>query len=254
MTDLTTRGAMDPRQASSNGGLVVRDLQVAYGPARALSGISLAVKGGTTLALLGVNGSGKSTFGRAVSGLIPATGGQIFFDGAEITGRAPHHVSRLGLRYIPEGRGIFPGLSVADNLRQAVLKQSKDDQKRAIDDTFDVFPVLAQRRDQRSGSMSGGEQQMLAISIAMIAGPRLIIADEMSLGLAPKMVSAVFDSLGRARAAGITIILIEQFIHRALEFADECAIFNRGHVRWNGPAQAAGREILDGYLGETSSA
>ncbi|UIX29263.1 ABC transporter ATP-binding protein [Streptomyces sp. GQFP] len=252
---MSTVATYDPAAASessANGGLVLRDLTVTYGTAQALFDVSLEVKGGTTLAVLGVNGAGKSTLGRALSGLVPVSGGRIHFDGADITGLAPHRVSRAGLRYIPEGRGIFPGLSVADNLRQAVLQLGKADRKNAIDETFEVFPVLAQRRSQRAGSMSGGEQQMLAMSLSLVAGPRLIIADEMSLGLAPKMVNVVFESLERARSAGITIILIEQFIHRALAFADDCAIFSRGRVTWSGPARTAGKEVLDSYLGEAT--
>lgn len=240
------------RETSAKGGLVLRDLKVAYGTAQALFGVSLAVRGGTTLAVLGVNGAGKSTLGRAVAGLIPVASGRIHFDGADITGLAPHRVSQAGLRYIPEGRGIFPGMSVADNLRQAALKLGKADRGLAIEETFDVFPVLAQRRGQRAGSLSGGEQQMLAMSLSLVSGPRLIIADEMSLGLAPKMVNVVFDSLQRARSAGITIILIEQFIHRALAFADDCAIFSRGRVSWSGPAGIASQAVLDRYLDEAT--
>jgi branched-chain amino acid transport system ATP-binding protein len=254
MNETSTNTWTDPRAASAHGGLVFDDVRVDYGPAYGLHGLTLTVTGGTAFAILGVNGSGKSTFGRAASGLVPVRDGQIYFDGNNITGKSPQQVSRLGLRYIPEGRGIFPGMSVSDNLRQAVLRLSKGEQKRAIADTFDLFPVLAQRRDQRSGTMSGGEQQMLAMSLALIAKPRLIIADEMSLGLAPKMVTEVFDSLQRAKDTGITIVLIEQFIHRALAFADDCAIFHRGQTSWAGRAEDAGPGVLDSYLGETSSA
>jgi branched-chain amino acid transport system ATP-binding protein len=252
MSTATTSDRTAAGGAGSNGGLVLQDLTVSYGTAQALVDVSLEVKGGTTLAVLGVNGAGKSTLGRALSGLVPVTDGRILFDGSDITGLAPHRVSRAGLRYIPEGRGVFPGLSVADNLRQAVLQLGKADRKSAIDETFEVFPVLARRRGQRAGSMSGGEQQMLAMSLSLVAGPRLIIADEMSLGLAPKMVNVVFESLERARKAGITIILIEQFIHRALAFADEAAIFSRGRVTWSGPARTAGKGVLDSYLGEAA--
>jgi branched-chain amino acid transport system ATP-binding protein len=254
MSDVDTSDPAAARAASASGGLVLHDLTVTYGTAQALLGVSLVVRGGSTLAVLGVNGAGKSTLGRAVSGLIPVTSGRIYFDGADITGSEPHRVSRAGLRYIPEGRGIFPGLSVADNLRQAVLSVDKRDRKRAIEEIFDVFPVLSGRRSQRAGSLSGGEQQMLAMSLSLVVSPRLIIADEMSLGLAPKMVNVVFESLERARAAGITIILIEQFIHRALAFAGDCAIVGRGRVSWSGPAGAAGREVLERYLGESRPA
>ncbi|MEV8546845.1 ABC transporter ATP-binding protein [Streptomyces sp. NPDC051572] len=253
MSTGTTNDPTAASDTSANGGLVLQDLTVTYGTAQALFDVSLEVEGGTTLAVLGVNGAGKSTLGRALSGLIPVTSGRIHFNGADITGLAPHRVSQAGLRYIPEGRGIFPGLSVADNLRQAALQLGgKADRKRAVDEVFEVFPVLGQRRDQRAGSMSGGEQQMLAMSLSLVSGPRLIIADEMSLGLAPKMVNVVFASLERARSAGITVILIEQFIHRALDFADDCAIFSRGRVTWRGSARTASKEVLDSYLGEAT--
>jgi branched-chain amino acid transport system ATP-binding protein len=254
MTTTTVRSAEELCAASANGGLVFDRVRADYGTARALHGLSVEITAGTAFAILGVNGAGKSTFGRVAAGLVPVTEGHVYFDGAEITGLSPQKVSRAGLRYIPEGRGIFPGLSVSDNLRQAALRLGKARQREAIGEMYDVFPVLSERREQRAGSMSGGEQQMLAMSMALVAGPRLMIADEMSLGLAPKMVSEVFSSLQRAKDAGITIVLIEQFIHQALAFADDCAIFNRGVATWVGPADEAGPGVLDSYLGETSSA
>jgi branched-chain amino acid transport system ATP-binding protein len=246
--------APEPRQASAGGGLVLDDVRVAYGAAGALHGLSLTVPGGAGLAILGVNGAGKSTFGRAASGLVPVSGGRIYFDGADITGLPPQRVSRLGLRYIPEGRGVLTGLSVADNLRHAALVLPRAEQRRAVAEMCDLFEVLGRRRDQRSGSLSGGEQQMLALALALIARPKLVIADEMSLGLAPKVVTAVLESLERAKDAGITVVLIEQFVHRALAFADRCAIFDRGRVTWTGSAAEAGPGVLSAYLGETSSA
>lgn len=253
MSSPTTAEPTTPAQASANGGLLVQDLKVGYGTSRALFGVTFSARGGSTLAVLGVNGSGKSTFGRAVSGLVPVTSGRIYFDGADLTGRATHQVSRAGLRYIPEGRGIFPGLTVNDNLKQSLMPVARSERAQALHDTFEAYPVLWQRRAQRAGSMSGGEQQILAMSLALMSRPRLIIADEMSLGLAPTMVNAVFDSLERARSSGVTVILIEQFIHRALAFADDCVILNRGRVGWTGAAEAAGTEVLDRYLGETSA-
>ncbi|MEU4245334.1 ABC transporter ATP-binding protein [Actinoplanes sp. NPDC026619] len=238
---------------TADGGLLVQDLKVGYGTSQALFGATFNARGGSTLAVLGVNGSGKSTFGRAVAGLVPITGGRIYFDGTDITGLSPHRISRAGLRYIPEGRGIFPGLTVNDNLKQALMPVGRGERGQALHDIFETYPVLFQRRSQRAGSMSGGEQQILAMSLALMSRPKLIIADEMSLGLAPKMVSAVFDSLERARSTGITVILIEQFIHRALAFADDCVILNRGTVGWFGEAGSAGTEVLDRYLGETSA-
>ncbi|WP_261566067.1 ABC transporter ATP-binding protein [Frankia gtarii] len=240
---------------SETGGLIVEDLNVRYGPAQALFGVSLSAGGGRVLAVLGANGAGKSTLGRAVSGLIPVTSGRVCFDGKDVTGWAPHRVRRAGLTYIPEGRGVFPGLSVLENLRMAVGQlDGRTARQDAITRAVDLFPVLGRREHQRAGSLSGGEQQMLAMARALAVKPRLIVADEMSLGLAPIMVNAVFDGLGKARDEGITIVLIEQFVHRALAFADDCIVLSRGVVGWSGPAKDAGQEVLDRYLGEATAA
>jgi branched-chain amino acid transport system ATP-binding protein len=210
----------------------------------------LEVAPGSVLAVLGANGAGKSTLARSVSGLVPASTGTVTFDGTEITGHQAHKIRKLGLTYIPEGRGIFPGLSVVDNLRMAVGQEKRGDRADAIDRSIDLFPVLGTRRSQRAGSLSGGEQQMLALARALAVPPRLIIADEMSLGLAPLVAETVFESLDTARKSGITIVLIEQFVHRALAIADSCIILTRGQVGWSGAAGEAQQEVLDRYLGE----
>ena len=158
--------------------LTVTDLDVRYGSSRALFGVSVSVEPGTVLAVLGANGAGKSTLARAVSGLVPSTSGRVFFDGQEITGQPAHRIRKLGLTYIPEGRGIFPGLSVVDNLRMAVGQESRHERASAIDRAIDRFPVLGQRRTQRAGSLSGGEQQMLALSRAYVAEPATVLLDE----------------------------------------------------------------------------
>ena len=239
---------------SDQTGLVVDGLEVRYGPSQALFGISFEVKGGTVMAVLGPNGAGKSTLGRAVSGLVPPSAGHVRFNGQDITRWAPHRVRRAGLTYIPEGRGIFPGLSVVDNLRMSTRQLGGRTERQAgIDRAIEMFPILGSRQGQRAASLSGGEQQMLAMARALVVDPQIIIADEMSLGLAPLMVDQVFESLQKARDSGITIILIEQFIHRALAFADTCVILSRGLVGWTGPAKAAGQEVLDRYLGEAAS-
>jgi branched-chain amino acid transport system ATP-binding protein len=230
--------------------LEVEDLDVRYGPSQALFGVSLRVAPGSVAAVLGANGAGKSTLARTVSGLVPAAAGRVIFDGTTISGRSTHLIRKLGLTYIPEGRGIFPGLSVIDNLRMAVAQEKRGGRADAIDRAIGLFPVLGQRRTQRAGSLSGGEQQMLALARALAVPPRLIIADEMSLGLAPIVAESVFRSLQEAAQSGITIVLIEQFVHRALALADSCVILTRGRVGWSGPANEAGKEVLDRYLGE----
>jgi branched-chain amino acid transport system ATP-binding protein len=230
--------------------LQVRDLDVSYGASRALFGVSFGVEAGTVLAVLGANGAGKSTLARAVSGLVAPAAGRVTFDGHDITGLPAHRIRKLGLTYIPEGRGIFPGLSVTDNLRMAVAQEPRHERVAAIERAVQRFPVLGKRSNQRAGSLSGGEQQMLALARALAVSPKLIIADELSLGLAPLVTESVFESLEEARRSGITIVLSEQFVHRALSMADGCVILTRGRVGWSGPASEAGQEVIDRYLGE----
>jgi branched-chain amino acid transport system ATP-binding protein len=226
------------------------ELDVRYGPSQALFGVTIGVTPGSVLAVLGVNGAGKSTFARTVSGLVAPAAGRVTFDGHDITGLPAHRIRRLGLTYIPEGRGIFPGLSVTDNLRMAVAQEPRTMRAEAIDRAIERFPVLGKRPSQRAGSLSGGEQQMLALARAFAVSPKLIIADELSLGLAPAVTESVFQSLDEARSSGITVVLSEQFVHRALTMADSCVILTRGRVGWSGPASEAGQEVLDRYLGE----
>ncbi len=234
--------------------LQVHDLDVSYGSSRALFGVSLEVQPGTVVAVLGANGAGKSTLARTISGLVAPTVGKVFFEGQDVTGFPAHRIRRLGLTYIPEGRGIFPGLSVVDNLRMAVAQERRQDRAGAIERAIDQFPVLGRRGSQRAGSLSGGEQQMLALARALAVSPKLVIADEMSLGLAPLIAESVFEGLEEARRSGITIVLSEQFVHRALAMADTCVILMRGRVGWSGPASEAGQEVIDRYLGEAEGA
>jgi branched-chain amino acid transport system ATP-binding protein len=230
--------------------LRIEDLDVRYATSQALFGVSIEVAPGSVLAVLGANGAGKSTLARAVSGLVPPFHGRVVFEGRDITGKSAHHVRRLGLTYIPEGRGVFPGLTVIDNLKMAVAQEKRSERASAIDRAIDMFPVLGSRRSQLAGSLSGGEQQMLALARAVAVLPKLIIADEMSLGLAPQIVEAVFESLEETRKSGVTIVLSEQFVHRALSLADTCVILSRGRVGWSGPASEAGTEVIDRYLGD----
>jgi branched-chain amino acid transport system ATP-binding protein len=234
--------------------LEVRDLDVCYGSSQALFGVSLTVQPGTVIAVLGANGAGKSTLARAVSGLVAPSSGTVFFEGRDVTGVPAHRIRRQGLTYIREGRGIFPGLTVLDNLRMAVAQERRQDRAGAIERAIERFPVLGRRGTQRAGSLSGGEQQMLALARALAVSPKVIIADEMSLGLAPLVAESVFEGLEEARRAGITIVLSEQFVHRALAMADTCVILTRGQVGWAGPASGAGQEVIDRYLGEADGA
>jgi branched-chain amino acid transport system ATP-binding protein len=177
------------------------------------------------------------------------------FDGVDITGKSSHTVAKMGLAYVPESRNLFPHLSVKDNLwAQLRFSLPRAQRKEAFDKAIDMFPVLADRRNQAAGTLSGGEQQMLALARVLAASPKLLIADEMSLGLAPRIVDLVFESLQRARDEGITVLLIEQFVERALGFADQAVVLRHGLVGWQGAASDAGDELLAEYLGgETAS-
>jgi branched-chain amino acid transport system ATP-binding protein len=234
--------------------LRVTDLEVAYGEARALFGVSFDVRAGSVTTVLGANGAGKSSLAAAIAGVVKPRAGRVEFAGHDITGRPAHAICKLGLAYVPENRNLFPHLSVKDNLwAQLRFSLPRAQRRDAYDRALEMFPVLAQRRRQAAGTLSGGEQQMLSLARVLAAAPQLLIADEMSLGLAPKMVDLVFDSLTRARAQGVTVLLIEQFVERALGFADDAVILRHGLVGWRGHARDAGTELLAEYLGGESA-
>ena len=234
--------------------LEAEGVHVHYGHARALSGVSFAVAPSSALAVLGANGAGKTTLARLLAGFVKPSTGSVVFDGHDLTALSPYRVARLGIAWVPEGRGIFPGLSVQDNLRARLRHvTNRSNRTEALSRAYDQFPVLQERRNQRAATLSGGEQQMLALARVLAVPPRLLIADEMSLGLAPLVVAAIFDGLEKARRQGVAIVLIEQFIEKALAFSDQALILRRGEVSWHGPAAAAGPEVLDAYLGAQSA-
>ena len=230
-------------------GLTVDNLDLNYNSVQALFGISLEVPTGRTVAVLGPNGAGKSSLARAICGLVHPSGGHIHFDNEDITSMPPYRIQGLGVTYIPEGRGIFPSLSVLDNLRVAVwpLKKRKA-RDEALTRSFDLFPAVAKRQSQLAGTMSGGEQQMLALARAFCADSKLIVADELSLGLAPLIVDQVFSSLQAAKREGLTLMIIEQFVNRALDMSDDCLILAHGKVVWQGTAAAATGAVRDKYI------
>jgi branched-chain amino acid transport system ATP-binding protein len=235
--------------------LTVDDLWVTYGDAVALTGVTFAVDGGKALAVVGANGAGKSSLARAVSGLVRPAAGRVLLAGEDITSWPAYRVRKAGLVHLPEGRGVFRNLTVVDNLKMAAAALDRREERReAVDLALEIFPPLAARRRQEARLLSGGEQQMLSLARALATAPRILVADEMSLGLAPQMVDLVFDGLARARDAGVTVIMIEQYVHRALEFADECLVLQRGQLVWQGPASAAHGEILRHYLGDAMTA
>ncbi len=234
--------------------LRVTDLEVAYGEARALFGVSFDVPRGSVTTVLGANGAGKSSLASAIAGVVKPSAGHVEFDGQDIAGWSAHRICKLGLAYVPESRNIFPHISVRDNLwAQIRFTVPGAARREALDRAFELFPVLADRRRQQAGTLSGGEQQMLSLARVLAAPPKLLIADEMSLGLAPMLVDLVFESLERARTQGVTVLLIEQFVERALHFADDAVILRHGLVGWRGHARDAGDELLAEYLGGESA-
>jgi branched-chain amino acid transport system ATP-binding protein len=231
--------------------LQVDGLSVSYGGMRALTHVSLVVPEGAVVALLGANGAGKSTTLRAVSGLVRAERGQILVDGVRTDRKAAHTVARMGVVHVPEGRGIFPGLSVRDNLQVAVqLASSAAAEIDPVDGAAEFFPVLKERAKQLAGSLSGGEQQMLALARALLAQPRLLMVDEISMGLAPIIVEQLFDILRERAAAGLSILLVEQYIDAALGLADFAYVLERGEIVDVGqPEDVRSGGLVEAYLG-----
>jgi len=232
--------------------LAIENLSVHYGAICALHGVSIAVEPGEIVTLIGANGAGKSTALRAVSGLVKPSAGAIAFDGKALSGLAPHKILRLGLAQVPEGRGIFPNLTVDENLDLGAFartnrKEVADDRERV----FALFPRLKERLDQRAGTLSGGEQQMLAIGRALLARPRLLLLDEPSLGLAPQLVQTIFKIIREINATGTTIFLVEQNAHMALRVAHRAYVLEVGRVVMSGDAKqlAASDEVKKAYLG-----
>jgi ABC-type branched-subunit amino acid transport system ATPase component len=250
------RPSATPSAAASPSPLLsVRDMGVRYGEATALSGVSFDVAEGSALAVLGANGAGKSSLARAVSGLVHPSAGQVMFAGEEIGDWPAYRIRRAGMVHLPEGRGLFRGLTVTDNLRMATAAlEDRRARADAIERVFEIFPPLAARRRQVASLLSGGEQQMLSLARALATSPKLLIADELSLGLAPRVVDVVFEGLGNARDAGVTVVMIEQYVDRALAFADQCLVLQRGELAWKGPSRDARGEVLRHYLGDAMTA
>jgi branched-chain amino acid transport system ATP-binding protein len=231
--------------------LELQRLEVRYGAIRALRGMSLQVDDGEIVTLLGANGAGKTTTLRSISGLLPVAGGEIAFDGRPITGVPAHTVVGMGISHVPEGRRIFPRMSVEENLEMGAYLR-RGPLAADIDRVFSLFPVLSERRKQPGGTLSGGEQQMLAIGRALMSRPRLLLLDEPSMGLAPLVVRQIFSILTDIRAGGTSLLLVEQNAAQALAVADRGYVLETGEVVLSGSS----RQLLDdervraAYLGE----
>jgi branched-chain amino acid transport system ATP-binding protein len=216
--------------------LDVRALDVAYGKVRVLTGIDFRVMPGETVALLGTNGAGKSTLLRAISGVVPSTAGTITFDGRELTRARPADAVRAGVVQMPGGRGTFPGLTIEDNLRVGGITVARGERAARAEDVLALFPWLAERRRQLAGTLSGGQQQMLALARALMPRPRLLMIDELSLGLAPVIVGQLLDVVAALRSRGVAVVVVEQHVDLALSFSDRAYFLERGQVRFEGPA------------------
>ena len=231
--------------------LVVNNLRSGYGRVEVLRGINLAVREGELVALLGSNGAGKTTFNHTVCGLVRAWTGQVVFAGEEFTKLTSRKIVQSGLIQVPEGRKIFPNLSVIENLELGSFARARERRAANLDRMLTLFPRLRERSSQLAGTLSGGEQQMLAISRGLMAEPKLLILDEPSLGLSPLLVEEMFDLIKRIRAENISILLVEQNVAQALEVADKAYVLENGTIRFEGGPQEllASDALRQAYLG-----
>ena len=225
--------------------LELRDVAAGYGPFRALFGVSLVVEPGSAVALLGPNGVGKTTLARVATGLIEPSSGSVHVEGTDMTGRAVHRFRRAGIVHAPEGRSVFATLTVEENLTLSFrASRGRGAVGPALEEAFGLFPVLARRRKQVAGTLSGGEQRMLAMARVLVEEPKLLVADELSLGLAPIVVDEVYASLERLRTAGTSLLIVEQHVGHALALCDRVVLLDHGSITWEGPAADAADRVV----------
>ena len=231
--------------------LKVTGLKVAYGGIQAVKGVSFEVHQGELVSLIGANGAGKTTTLKAVTGTQPVADGDIEFMGRSIKGQGAWELVKQGLVMVPEGRGTFTRMTITENLQMGAFVRRDNEVEADIDKVFSIFPRLKERRAQLAGTMSGGEQQMLAMGRALMAEPKLLLIDELSLGLMPKMVDLCFDALATLRKDGVTILLVEQNTQRALDFADQVCVITSGALAFSGTAEQAraNERLFDAFVG-----
>jgi branched-chain amino acid transport system ATP-binding protein len=228
--------------------LELRGVDAGYGPFRALFGVSLAVGAGEALALVGPNGAGKTTVARVASGLVAPTAGQVLVGGADVTGSRPYEVARAGVAHAPEGRSVFATLTVEENLTLSFRRsRGRAGVRSGLDRAFEMFPALGQRRRQLAATLSGGEQRMLSMARVLVEEPKVLVADELSLGLAPIVVEQIYESLRRLRGGGTSLLVVEQHVGHALRLCDRVAVLDHGSVSWVG-ASAAAADRLSTHL------
>ncbi|MFE9610541.1 ABC transporter ATP-binding protein [Streptomyces sp. NPDC006012] len=233
--------------------LEVQDLRVAYGKIEAVKGISFTVEAGQVVTLIGTNGAGKTTTLRTLSGLLKPTSGKIHFDGQPLTGTPAHKIVALGLAHSPEGRHIFPRLTITENLQLgAFLRKDKEGIEKDIQRAYDLFPILGERRKQPAGTLSGGEQQMLAMGRALMSRPKLLMLDEPSMGLSPIMMQKIMATIAELKTQGTTILLVEQNAQAALSLADQGYVMEVGTIALSGTGQDLlhDESVRKAYLGE----
>ncbi len=217
--------------------LELRDVHAGYGPFRSLFGVSFEIEPGAVMALLGSNGSGKTTVVRVVSGLIRPTAGSVVFEGNNVTGRRAFRIARLGITHAPEGRSVFASLTVEENLVLTFREHfGRTGARGALDQAFTMFPRLGERRRQLAGLLSGGEQRMLSLARVLVASPKLLVTDELSLGLAPVVIDEVYRTLATIRDHGVALLIVEQHVRRAMSLADTVVVMAKGKVALSGPA------------------
>jgi branched-chain amino acid transport system ATP-binding protein len=235
--------------------LSVHGMRAGYGKIEVLRDVSIVVERGQIVTLIGANGAGKTTLLKTISGVLRPSAGRIEFEGKSIARMAPHNIARLGISHVPEGRAILKRMTVLDNLRMGAYVRADNDIDRDIAAVFERFPVLAARQDQMAATLSGGEQQMLAIGRALVAQPHLLLLDEPSLGLAPKFVTLIFQTLRELKAEGKTILLVEQNARKALQVADRAYAMERGRIALSGTGQEllAMPEVRNTYLGQSAA-
>ena len=233
--------------------LRINDVHASYEQSEVLRGVSLKVNQGEIVAIIGANGAGKTTTLMSISGLIKISKGGIFLEDRDLSNLPPHEIVRLGISQVPEGRRIFPRLTVLENLEMgAFLCKEKQEIKNRLEMVYGYFPILAERSKQMGGTLSGGEQQMLAIGRALMSKPRLLLLDEPSLGLAPMIVSKIFEIIRKIRSQGVTVLLVEQNARAALMLADRGYVMETGTISMTNDAKAlaADQRIREAYLGE----
>ena len=233
--------------------LEVKDLEVSYGKIKAIKGISMYVNQGEVVVLVGANGAGKTTLLKTISGLLSPASGYIHFEGSDLTKIAPHQRVIQGICQAPEGRGIFPGMSVEENLRIGKYGRvtAKSEMESDLDKVFELFPRLKDRKNQLGGTLSGGEQQMLSIGRALMSRPKMLLLDEPSMGLAPKFIATIFEIIEQIKSQGVTILLVEQNAAKALKIADRAYVLETGSITKEGSGSSLLKDpvVRAAYLG-----